>query len=642
MSASKNKRTDSAGMKSLEPGDVLEEPQSSQQACTEDKNKVKTVVGDKTGDATKTSKARSKIVRPPILPPTGNKRKTDVPEAKPIIKRRKSGENEAKALQDFGHLVNQHTKKYIPHASGTVAIPSAPEEDSEFEDVMFSGETRVTLWQTYKDLCLEILHEVQLKPGEKERLKILAFDTCGESDMPMLCPVDQCTRTKPVYSRVGFLRHVVESHLPKRPQWRCPFQSGKCGGSQPRKIAHVRHVGWVHSRPYALAAALTFRSQLRYLEDNPGYVCDFRVTGPRADHFYKQLGETPPQVVDNREYRTVVFSSSSSSSSSSPSSSSSSSSAHSPSSGDELDKSCAYEIVEGVTSENVPLNMPSIEVPPVGAQSPVESPPVNKPEKVVEAVSLPDVAQGLGLAIKHGNAQREKALQITEPPTSPQAQASKETVEATETLVQVLADMEEAGSSGDSVCANPPSPPLKRIPDLFLFEDNHQYINPSVGEVERMIKGLRELQITQEKQNSIHMSLVASLHEIKTTVDEQEGNVKMTGEQLQATIDLQRKLYHSQQAQTSLREKCSCLELEREQHKKQAAHRDNSIKLLENHVVTLQGDVKRLTVDNAAAENTIIQLQRKVKSLEGATSFASKVAVMLRESGLDPEGSFTE
>lgn len=566
-----------------------------------------------------------------------SKRKSPAVAIKSAVKKRRPSDSEAKALQEFGHLVDQNPKRYIPHSKGPEAIPSAPTEDSEFEDEIFIQESRSTLWQTYKGLLLEILEQSEMSEAVKDRVKVLAFDICVEEDTPMMCPLEDCLRTKPVYSRVGFLRHIVEKHLPLRPMWRCPYKNGQCDGHQPRRVAHVRHVGWTHGRNYALAAALTFRDNLRYLEPNGSFDPWFVVRGPRSRHFYNTVEEVPPPANTRREYNRVVFSSSSSSSSS-----------------EDLDESECCELAEEVAAVDLLLQnsgeAPASTLPPSSPPPVCEAPASNlalsttpsasdiqtttpventnndevlrtapnqaslpSPEPKVEVCSAPEVPKVVELPLPQDRLPREKAV------SSPDENAT-----AAGTLVEIMAKMDQPTAS----------PPLKHIPELFLFEAGNNFVEPSVGEIERMICGIHELQLTHQKQNHIHESLIASLKGIKVTVDEHEGNIKLTSEQLQATVDLKKKLFREQQNVAFLTDKCSHLEERKQELHQELSNKNRSVQLLEDHVRTLQADVKRLTEDNKLAATKMEEVQTKLKTLEASNAFVSKVTLLLQEDGL--------
>lgn len=583
------------------------------------------------GTSTKSNKIKtdkSRQVRPGVNDaPSKNapKRKPSSSTGQVTIKRRRSSEGEAKALLEFGHLVDQTPKKYIPHSKGTEAIPGAPDADSEFEDEIFLHEDRGSIWQTYKKLALKILSESQLSDKEKDRCRVLAFDICREEDIPMVCPVGLCPRSKPMYSRIGFLRHVVEKHLPQRPLWRCPYQGGQCSGVQPRRVAHVRHVGWVHARNYALAAALTFREDLQFLQENDIFDPKFVINGPKTEHFYAQVGEIPPQVAERkREFRRAVFSSSSSPSSSSE---------------DELDQSTCCEIIEEVASLEVgeiDKSAPAKKNAPPGATAPPSTSDTSKAPQDVPSQATKESPSTCSL--KHPDSHKDPP---TDPGILPVSDSGipapseleneglrEETVVATSHLVNLLAGMDKVEE--EKSCENP----KQRIPGPFLFETDAKFIDPSVGEVNSMIRGLQELQVTHVRQDSIHQSLLNSLKELKIAVDEHEGSLKLTSDQLQESVDLKRKLYKSQQQVTTLEESRARLEKDKSASTREIEAKDRSIKLLEDHVRTLQADVKRLTADNLLAVTTVEELQGRVKKLEAYHSFGSKVALLLQEDGL--------
>lgn len=475
---------------------------------------------------------------------TGTKRKpAPVAKTKAVFKRSRSHENtDTRAIRKYGHLVHQGTKKPVKHALGRIAIPDAPRgEDSEFEDEVFCRENKVTLWESYVSLLNDILSNSTLGQEDKRRLEVVGKELCEESDFPGACPVRDCTRHKPICSKLGLLRHIVERHLPSKPMWRCPYGKGGCTDVQPRKIAHVRHVGWEHGRPYAQAAANTFMEDLKHYVVNKRYDNKFKIVSGLEERFFKQIGKPMPEdtyISPPSSFKKLVITSSSSE--------------------DEMENSPCCEIIDSIIDEMI----------------------AHPTETEVAASTLENILEEMDAL--HGTTVEEGG--------SVEAEASRQ---------------------------------LIPIPDLFKFDPGSVYRDPRTGEMENLLHMLSELEINCQKQMELQKRLKKSSLTLRTMVDEHEGSLKLSGENLQEVIDIRQRLYKSQQRETEASSRAKGLEAENLCLKAQGGQKAKSILLLEDHVKNLQEDVRRLSrdVDTAVARATQVEQEkqdetRKVEALE--------------------------
>lgn len=532
--------------------------------------KVKSVVVDSSGARPKSAekiKARRTHPQKSIKASSskdhhGEKRKSHPQPDLAQMKKRKSGDvYENKALKEFGHLVRtENSKKRIKHVLGPVSIPSEPNGDSEFEDELFIKEDKSEIWSIYRGLVKTILQRSKLNEAQKDRLRVFMFDVFAEVDCPMLCPVRGCNRTKLLFSRLAFLRHVTESHLPESPWWRCP--SAECEGKQPRKIALVRHLGWFHKRSNTLAVAITLKEDKLIFEDNPTFKAAFEIMGRKAPEFYSKIGEEDPNVPT---------------------------------------KVAPLEEVEDLAEE------PDCELLEelVGLVS-VEVSGDEKEDTAVDEFAVEDSVK-----------------------TVPLEAEQDETTQATNTLVGLMQAAEAAGPSVPD--PHPPSEP-KRIPDLFLFDDNHppSYIDKDIEGVEMLTLRLRRLTTISQEQATLCQGMTGEMDKIRRMADIHEGSLRLTCEQTQEVIDSRRKLFHQHQINGELARERDALAAENMTLKEQLKSRGRAVALLEGHVRDLQADVKRHQQELMEAE----VLVKEAKAQEPLLDLAGRVAEILKKGGL--------
>lgn len=529
--------------------ETAEHPGGSQ-AVTESSKEVQKVPSEGVRDKSSVTKGGSKRKSSP-----GRKGKS-------LVKRSRSNDFvETGALKRFGHLVHQGPQKAVRHSLGKIAIPDEQDDDSEFEEVMFSQETRVTLWDSYVSLMNDILEESTLSDPEKMNIKAL-HEMYEDKDFPAICPIDTCGRMKPVYSRLGLLRHLVERHMPLRPMWRCPYGKGKCRDAQPRKIAHVRHVGWTHGRPYCQAAAHTYMEDLSFLEKNKRFDTGFKVRGMMAGRYNAKVKESNPDsdISPPSSFKRIIITSDSSE--------------------EELGDlpCCALE------DEEIEVFVSS-----VGAE--LLDSVINQLEGNDETLEATTTL--------------ERVLSEMDAPTLPSgpqvSQAPCPVMEAKATLPQP----ELKASEGEAR-------ELKPIPELFRFvaSGSRQFLDPRTGEVEHMKLQIRSLQTTCMTQMKACEELVGSLKVVSRLADEHEGNLKQTEIHLEEVIQLRRDLYKAKQMNTELTWRASVREKKLQELEVVVLEKTRSVGLLEDHVKTLQHDVQRLKEDNAEAESQIIDLKK--------------------------------
>lgn len=516
---------------------------------------------------------------PSCMAGQGEKRRIPSQSDRSGAKKKKAGEGvyENRAVRDFGHLViAENSKKRVKHVLGTLSIPEEPNADSEFEDELFVKEGRIELWGIYKSLVRTILNRSKLEENQQDRLRVLMFDVFMDEDCPMLCPIRGCIRKKLLYSRLAFLRHVTEAHLPESPWWKCP--SVDCGGKQPRKIALVRHLGWFHQRSYSLAAAITLKEDLLEFSDNPTFVKNFEVMGRKAPEFYRKVEEQNPNVrspvkdqtpVEEHPFEAVDFS---------------------------QEPEC--EIFEEV------LSMVALD----------ETAPEVEPEKKESSKTEP-----------LGGAEGAEGGRIPIP-----VMELDETAQATATLVGLMqaADLETPEAKQESH----PLPGLKRIPELFLFdkEDPPHYRDEDTESVELLTARLRRLTTISNEQSTLCEGMAKEMGRVRRMADIHEGSLKLTSEQTQEIIDLRRQKFHLQQINGEISRERDAVISENLGLKEQLRSRNKAVALLELHVKDLQTDVRRHQRELSEAE----RLLRETKDKEPLMDLASKVAEILKKGGL--------
>lgn len=509
------------------------------------------------------------------VPSSKPKRKTSTSERLDSgnKRRRCSLENgESGVLKKFGHLVRHSGLTSVKHSAGKIAIPEVEIGDSEFEDELLVKETPETLFHTYEQLAEDIIKRSGADVKTTEALRDLCFIVPG-GNFPVTCPVEKCTRSKPVYGKAAYVRHMVERHLPERPMWRCPFSGGKCQGKQPRLIAHIRHVSWKHGRSYPMAAALTFhRDDLLTYEKNTQY-------GRKSEKVH---------VSPRSRFKRIVISSSSSESEA------------------ELDQDSKYELVEELS---MVVETSSLETP--GSIGKVLLPEATGLESFTPLIGPPRVPEAVDPS--------EVNLADVSPGGPVKDTNQSEAQVAVKHLLGVMGAMDATHKA---------SPPLKKIPELFLFEKAPtKFLDPRTQVIENMVRQLEDLSINCGAQAQLCQGIASSMNSVRRLADEHEGVLQTTGQHIQDVVDLQKQLFKAQQGRTEREWKITTLEGENTRLKQELASKVRSTQLLEDHVRTLQDDVKRLTQDNREAEEKLQGIDlTKDRALEG---LAAQVAAII-------------
>lgn len=567
-----------------------------------------------------------KVSHDPLKKKVKRKRQVDGGEqlkSRPAKKVKGKDVVDASVLKKYGHLIRQDTqKKRVPHAPGNIAIPNNPDGDSEFESEIFCGEDKDSLWVTYRELAKEIIQGSELVEDKKMHLQVLCFDICKEQDCPLVCPIENCPRGKPVYSRLGYLRHIVEHHLPMKPWWMCPYKGSKkslgskteemCTKRQPRLIAHIRHVGWDHARSYPLAAALTFDRDLKRLEENTSFDPEFVVTGDKADQFYFKSGKIRKTLVargkltkfspENSEDEEVGMLST-------------------------VYMSPKQERVKKFDFTGVGNKSPSTKKNPIVPQ---KCHKCQIPSKGVEPVNKENAPKGeINSPINLSSLFKEEVP----PGGCHRDEPCHETREASDTLIDIMRQM-DAGASG--IQARPPSlanplPPVKTAPDLFKFSSESTYIDDRTGSMEELRHQFQRLSALAKEQTEICSSVFPALGTLRVMVDEHEGNIRLSGEQTQQVVDLRKSISRHKQNNTETQRELGTVKERNCTLEAKVKSLQKSNALLQNHVLTLQADVKRLTQETMVAESRILTLQSDPSQVSQMDKLALKVTQLIQE-----------
>lgn len=512
--------------------------------------------------------------------PKGKRKSVDVVRQKGEKRRRHSGDGaEAGAMKTYGHLVKQTGLVSVRHALGKLAIPDVEGIDSESEESLFLESTPDNVWIWYRNFAEEIIERSKLSEETAQRLRKLCFDTFHTDGIPLCCRVDGCKRRKPVFTKTGYLRHMVEAHLPERPSWPCPFSGGKCRSRQPRRIALARHIAWEHGRSYPLAAALTCKHNTQVCEANPQW---------------RELTESKAVVVKSgkripSKSRPVISSDSDS----------------------DLDASPRYELIEEI-SIDLPLvvgslttNKPDLGLcvaPTVPLPTKLNPPPIGSPKREL------------------GQENDTRDLAKVSPGGPIHNVGTDEAFVASQQLMGVLDTMEDKAEARSE---------LK--PEFFLFEDAPpaRFLDPNTRVIENMICQLQDLKVNCGAQAQLCEGLASSMGVVRRMADEHEGNLQATDVHLQELVKWKRETFKAQQGKAERDWRCQTLEERASKLEAEVVNKDRSISLLEDHVKTLQADVRRLTKDNKEAEEKLRSLE--VESGDSIAKIAAQVAAILQD-----------